>query len=249
MKAILLAAGYSKRLGELTENMPKALLPLANKPMFNYFVEKLEKITQLHDVFLVTNNKYHQNFLNWKTTYSGRLNIQILNDKTNNNEERLGAIGDILLTLETFQIYNDDILVAATDNYFEFEITDMVEYFYQTKKNVVLAKKYENREELKRLGVANLDENGKIILMEEKPAEPKSDIAIFATYLYQKNVLPLFKTYKQEGNNMDAPGNFVSWLYKKQDVLGYVYHDDIYDIGTPEAYFYVDNKVKEKHNK
>ena len=248
MKAILLAAGYSKRLGELTANMPKALLTLNEKTMLDYLIEKLERIEKLEDVFLVTNNKYYQNFLNWQTTYNGKLKIQILNDLTNNNDERLGAIGDIMLTIEHYNI-NDDILVSATDGYFDFEITDMVDYFYTSKKNVVMAKKYDNFEELKRLGVASIDNTNKIVLMEEKPQKPKSDIAIFATYLYKKEVLPLFKEYKDENNNMDAPGNFLSWLYKKTDVLAYVYRDDIYDIGTSESYFFVDNKVKEKHNR
>lgn len=248
MKVILLAAGYSKRLGELTANTPKALLTLNEKPMLNYLIEKLEKIEQLKDVFLVTNNKYYQNFIDWQNTYKGRLKIQILNDLTNNNDERLGAIGDIMLTLDHYKI-DDDILVSATDGYFDFEITDMIEYFYTTNKNVVMGKKYDNLEELKRLGVASIDKNNKITLMEEKPQEPKSDIAIFATYLYKKEILPLFKQYKDEKNNMDAPGNFLSWLYKLTDVLAYVYSDDIFDIGTPESYFCVDNIVKEKHNK
>lgn len=248
MKAILLAAGYSKRLGELTENTPKTLLTLDNKTIFDYLIEKLEKINVLNDIYVVTNNKYYKNFIAWKNTYNGRLNIEFLNDLTDNNDERLGAVGDIMLAIKHFNI-EDDMLITATDGYFEFELKDMVDYFYKTQKNVVMAKRHENYEELKRFGVATLDENGKIILMEEKPLMPKSNIVVFATYLFKKEILPFFEEYKRSGNNMDAPGNFVSWLYKKTDVFAYVYDDVIYDIGTVDSYNYVNNLVKLKHNK
>ena len=60
------------------------------------------------------------------------------------------------------------------------------------------------------MGVAQLDCNDKIIGFEEKPKEPKSDIAVYATYIYEKNTLQLFKKYLEEGNNPDAPGYFPS---------------------------------------
>lgn len=242
MKVILLAAGYSRRLGELTQNTPKALLPVNGKPVMEYLVEKIEKLEGIQDVYLVTNDKYYNNFVEWNKSYKGRLSISVLNDLTTSNENRLGAIGDIMYTLDHYSI-NDDVLVTATDSYFEFDLKEMLEKFYKTGKDVVMAKKYDNREELKRMGVASIEKDGKITLMEEKPAEPKSDIAIFATYMYKKQTLPLFEEYKKAGNNMDAPGNFVSWLYKKQDVLAHTYNQDIYDIGTVDSYEEVNDKV------
>lgn len=243
MKVLLLAAGYSRRLNELTETTPKSLLPLDGKPILNYLIEKLERIPEIQDVYIVTNNKYIGKFEEWFESYKGRLSIEILNDKTNSNEERLGAIGDIMLSIEHFKI-DEDLMISATDSYFEFELNGFVDYFYQTKANAVIAKKSDDIEELRRVGVANLDENNRIILMEEKPQEPKSNIAIFATYLYKKETLPMFKTYKEENNNMDAPGNFVSWLYKRDVVNAYVYDEEIFDIGTVDSYKMANDKSK-----
>lgn len=243
MKVLLLAAGYSKRLNELTENTPKSLLPLNGKPILDYLIEKLEKVSEIDDVYLVTNNKYISNFEQWLETYKGRLKISLLNDMTNSNEERLGAIGDIMLSIDHFGI-NEDLLISATDAYFEFNLNNFVEYFNLINSDLVLAKKYENREELKRLGVANLSKTGTITLMEEKPQEPKSDIAIFATYIYKKETLPLFHLYKSEGRNMDAPGNFVSWLYQQKPVNAFVVEQEIFDIGTVDSYNKADQKTK-----
>jgi glucose-1-phosphate thymidylyltransferase len=239
MKTLLLAAGYSRRLEELTQDLPKSLLTVGGKTLLDLLMEKLEKVKQLdNELYLVTNAKYYQNFVDWKQTYKGRFDVKILNDKTTCNEERLGAIGDILLSIEHFNI-NEDLLISATDGYFEFGLEDYVNFFDQIDKDCVLAKRVPDREELKRLGVASIDENNIITLMEEKPQEPKSDIAVFATYLYKKETLPLFNVYKAEGNNMDAPGNFVSWLYKRKPVYAYVVNQEIVDIGTVDVY----NKV------
>lgn len=243
MKALLLAAGYSRRLGELTQNTPKALLPIAGRPILDYLMDKLEEIKQLDEVYLVTNNKYISNFEVWKNEYKGNLKINLLNDKTNSNEERLGAIGDIILTIEHFNI-NEDLLVAATDSYFDFDLVGFIDFSLSKNKDTVLGQRIKNYEELKRFGVAEVDENSIITGMEEKPQQPKSDLAVFANYYYKKETLPLFNTYKQENNNMDAPGNFVHWLYKRKPVCVYATDKDFYDIGTVETYKEVNLKAQ-----
>ena len=90
-------------------------------------------------------------------------------------------------------------------------------------------------EMIKQLGVVLLDDNEKIIDFEEKPAEPKSNKAAFATYIYKKSTVPMFKQYLEEGNKPDAPGNFLAWLYKRNDVYAYVMNGECYDIGTHKA--------------
>jgi glucose-1-phosphate thymidylyltransferase len=92
-----------------------------------------------------------------------------------------------------------------------------------------------DREACKQLGIALLDETGRVVDMEEKPAEPKSDCAVFATYIYKRETIPLIKRYLDEGNKPDAPGFFVSWLYKRKPVYAYVMNGECYDIGTHDS--------------
>ena len=93
----------------------------------------------------------------------------------------------------------------------------------------------EDKEACRQLGIAMLDDDGRVIDMEEKPREPKSDCAVFATYMYKRETIPLIKQYLKEGNNPDAPGFFPSWLYKRKPVYAYVMNGKCYDIGTHEA--------------
>lgn len=240
MKSLLLAAGYARRLGDLAKETPKALLEVSNKPLLDYLIEKLENIQDLSDVYLITNEKYFQKFIEWHQKYTGRLNVIIKSDGTSSNENRLGAIGDIIFSLENFKI-DDDLLISATDSYFNFELDDFVNLFKKENLDIVMGQRFFDKEEIKRFGVAELNSNNIIIGMEEKPQEPKSDIVVYATYIYKRETLPLFYDYKNEGNNMDAPGNFINWLYKKNKVKVFVFEDKYYDIGTKDTYIKIKN--------
>ena len=75
----------------------------------------------------------------------------------------------------------------------------------------------------------------------EKPAEPRSTLAVPPVYAYKRETLPLFREYLAGGNNPDAPGNFIPWLITKKDVYAYQFSGYRYDIGTVESYHKVNN--------
>ena len=89
---------------------------------------------------------------------------------------------------------------------------------------------------LNQFAIALVDENNKLIDLEEKPKEPKSNLVVYANYIYKRETLPLIKKYLSEGNVPDAPGFFLQWLYKKHDVYVYKISGECIDIGTPKAY-------------
>ena len=104
-------------------------------------------------------------------------------------------------------------------------------------------------DDLRRMAVAKIDENAKVLHLEEKPKEPKSDVAVFATYIYQKDTIKKIRTYLDEGNSPDAPGNFPAWLYSKQPVYLYLFEGECFDIGTPDSYAYVNELLEKGGNK
>ena len=81
-----------------------------------------------------------------------------------------------------------------------------------------------------------MDENDKIIDIEEKPQNPKSNTAVFANYIYTKDTVKLFSKYISEGNKPDAPGYFLEWFYNNLGVDGFKFDAECYDIGTPKSY-------------
>ncbi len=235
MKAIILAAGYATRLYPLTIDRPKALLPIAGKPILDYIVDEIETIDEVNSLVIISNDKFYGNFEDWKKNRVGRLEITVLNDNTTDDTNKLGAVGDVAFAIDKLSI-DEDILVMAGDNIFTFQLKDFANFYKNKNADTILAKRISDINDLKRMGNAVLDEYGKVIDMVEKPENPPSDTAVFAVYMYKKETVPMIKQYLSEGGNPDAPGFFPSWLHKRKDVYAYLFEGDCYDIGTPQSY-------------
>jgi len=237
MIALLLVAGYATRLYPLTIDTPKPLLPVNGIPMLNYIVDELETLPELSKICLISNHRFYGKFEDWAIDRrkSTACPIEVLDDGTTDDTNKKGAIGDIQFAIEKLSI-EEDIVIIAGDNLFTYRLLDVYHHFLKIDKDLLLAIHIKEKEQLKRLAVASLDSDGKVLELAEKPAEPKSETAIFATYFYKKETLPLLKKYLDEGNSPDAPGNFPAWLYTKKDIYAYLADGICIDIGTPESY-------------
>lgn len=245
MKCILLCAGYATRLFPLTENFPKALLEIGGRPLLDYILDEVNSLEQVDSIYLVTNAKYTPHFETWAKEKNNIKPITVINDGTSTNDDRLGAIGDINYTIEQAKI-DDNVIIIAGDNLFTFKLKEMVDFYEEKKAPIISVKEEKDRELLKRLGVAELDDDMRVIGFEEKPAEPKSNYSVYAEYIYSKEVLPIFKEYLAEGHSNDAPGNFVAYLHKKVPTYAYRFEGECYDVGTHEALAMVNELYKNK---
>ena len=234
MKCILLCAGYATRLFPLTENFPKALLEIGHRPLLDYILDEVNTIDEVDKIYVITNDRYCKHFENWSNVKNNIKPIKVINDNTTSNDDRLGAIGDIMYVINKENI-SDDLLIIAGDNLFTYKLKDVINFYNQKKNTVVCAKKLDDIELLKRFAVAKVDNNDKIIDLEEKPEKPKSNLGVYATYIYPKEILKYFEIYKNEGNNMDSPGHFPQYLYNKEDIYVYKFDGECYDVGTHET--------------
>jgi len=234
MKCILLCAGYATRLFPLTENFPKALLEIGGRPLLDYIVDEVNTIEEVDEIFVITNARYYSHFELWADNKKNIKPIKVLNDGTSSNEDRLGAIGDIKYTIDKMNI-NEDLLIIAGDNLFTFKLKDMVEFQKRNGTPVVSVKEINDVNILRGLAVAEVDENNVFTACIEKPQDPKGNLGVYAEYIYPKEVISYIDKYIEEGNNKDAPGNLVVWLYKQMPVKAYKFEGDIYDIGTHEV--------------
>lgn len=235
MKAIVLAAGYATRLYPLTKDRPKPLLEVAGKTILDYITEKMDRVKEIDEIIIVTNDKFAGHFEDWSKEASYSKKLTVVNDGTLTNETRLGAIGDIQYVIEQLGI-KDDLMVLAGDNLFDFELTDYVSFYERMDTNCIATYAEDNMEQLKRNGIAEIDENQKVIGFEEKPAEPKSKYCVPTLYILKEETLPLIKQYLDEGNNPDAPGQVIPYLLQHTEVYAYVFEEKRYDIGTLESY-------------
>lgn len=236
MKCIILAAGYATRLYPLTENFPKPLLDVQGKSILEWLIRDIETISKIDEVIVVSNHKFYQQFLLWKKGIKIRPAITIIDDGSTENENRLGAVRDIAFAVEKCCI-EDDILVMAGDNLLDFPIKGFVE-FYDEKKAACIMRHYEpSMEKLRRTGVAVIDENSKVLQMQEKPREPQSNWAVPPFYIYpRENLKYILEGISSQACDTDAPGGFIAWFSQRKEVYAYPMPGKRYDIGDMEGY-------------
>jgi glucose-1-phosphate thymidylyltransferase len=231
-----LVAGYATRLYPLTKDRPKPLLPVGGIPMINYIMRQIDGIDEIDEVYLVSNDKFSRHFEEWAKGYNSPKKVFVLNDGTNSPENMLGAIGDICFTIKAMDI-NDEMMVICGDNLFTYSLKDYVAYYKSVKADCVCAKETDDTEMLKAFAVATVNADGIITSLTEKPPVPESNLAVYGSYIYTKQTIPMFKYYADEGtNSMDAPGNFPQWLYTRKPVYCYKFDGECFDIGTHRAY-------------
>lgn len=185
MKCIVLAAGYATRLYPLTENFPKPLLEVKGKSILDWLLEDVQSTNMVDEVIVVSNHKFYDIFTEWADKAKNRLSgmkLTILDDGSTDNDNRLGAVKDIAfainecnLTGADKNVCEDGVLVLAGDNLLDFSIKGFLD-FYKEKNATCIMRHYEpSLEKLQRTGVVEVDSSDKVISMEEKPKEPKSN--------------------------------------------------------------------------
>jgi glucose-1-phosphate thymidylyltransferase len=244
MKALLLVAGYATRLYPLTINQPKSLLPVSGRPMLDYIMDKLEDMPGLDEIYVVTNNRFFKNFHDWAANHPSSKKITVINDKTLTNEERLGAIGDMQLVIEEAKI-KDDLLIIAGDNLFSFKMNDFIKFAKKHSPDYsIVLHNIGSKEEAKKYGVVKIDENNKLLNFAEKPAEPESTLVAICLYYFPKEKLPRVAEYLEQSKHKDAPGNYISWLVQNDNVYGFIFDEEWYDIGDKKIYEQVKDTYK-----
>jgi glucose-1-phosphate thymidylyltransferase len=236
MNAILLAAGYGTRLYPLTLNVPKALLPVGGKPILERLIDALEEIRQIERVVLVSSAKFVGAFREWEDRARLSRPLEIIDDGSTDNTNRLGAVADVQFAVEKAGLHGEAAYVMATDNLPRFDLRDLVDTWTQRSASAVFACPVEDTACLKRMGVAELDAEGLITGFQEKPEEPRSNLRVPPFYVYTAEVLELVDRFLKEGRSPDAPGHFLEWLVSRADVYAVVREEGTFDIGTLESY-------------
>ncbi|MDR1317939.1 MAG: response regulator [Spirochaetales bacterium] len=235
MKALILAAGYATRMYPLTRDIPKPLLDISGRTILDRLLDKLEKALEIDECIIVSNAKFYNQFQEWAGSRRFPRPLVILSDGSASNDERLGAVADIRFCIHEKKI-DDDLMVLAGDNLFDFELSCFAAFFRSNGHDCIATHKLDNREQLQRTGVIEVDAEWNVLSFEEKPAEPKTSFAVPPFYIYRRDTLPLFDTYLEEGQNADAPGNFIPWLIKKKPVAAFFFTGRRYDVGSLETY-------------
>ena len=240
MNAVLLCAGFATRMEPLTKDFPKPLLPVGGKPVIDHLIEQLLGFSGLDSIYVVTNDKFFKQFIEWGEKISGEvtgrgISLHVLNDGARGPESRLGAAGDLGFAVRHLRKVEDTV-VAAGDNIFRFPLRPRWEKFLSGDKSLVLAIPTDDAAKLKRTGVLDLDENDRVIAFHEKPGTPPSDLACPALYFLKPGELGLIEGYLASTGARDEIGYFISYIASQGEIYALRCSGEAIDIGTIEAY-------------
>ena len=270
MKNIVIAAGYATRLGELTKNFPKPLLKIGENTILGRMLDDIDKIPEIDEHVIVTNHKFAPIFAQWAEEQCQRelvkgeaasdlrphtsdrrwkKPITIIDDGSTTNDNRLGAVCDLLLALDYLdhrkgiaptppkQGEMEGVLVVAADNLLFFSFQEFVDFAKEKQTSCIMCHEQPSIEKLQRTGVIVVDEQMKVLNMEEKPQEPKSHWAVPPFYIYMKKDLDLVRHSVENGCGKDAPGNLAHYMVDHTTMYAWRMTAGRFDIGSLDTYY------------
>lgn len=235
MKNIVIAAGYATRLGELTKNFPKPLLKIGENTILGRMLDDIDKIPEIDEHIIITNHKFASIFEEWASKQSYMKPVTIVDDGTETNDTRLGAVCDLLFAMDKLKI-DDDMLVVAADNILFFSFQEFVDFAKEKGTSCIMCHEQPSIEKLQRTGVIVLDDNDMVLNMEEKPQEPKSHWAVPPFYIYLKKDLDKVRHSVENGCGKDAPGNLAHYMVEQVEMHAWKMTAGRFDIGSLDTY-------------
>jgi glucose-1-phosphate thymidylyltransferase len=236
MKNIVIAAGYATRLGELTKNFPKPLLKIGSSTILGRMLDDIDRIPDIDAHVIVTNHKFAPIFEQWAAEQHYQKPVAIVDDGTETNETRLGAVCDLLMAINRFRI-DDDILVVAADNLLFFSFQEFVDFAREKGTSCIMCHEQPSIEKLQRTGVIVVDDQMRVLNMEEKPQVPKSHWAVPPFYIYKKHDLELVRHSVANGCGKDAPGNLAHYMVEHTVMHAWPMSAGRFDIGSLDTYY------------
>ena len=241
MKCLILAAGYATRLYPLTKNFPKPLLKVGGKTILDWLVDDIDKTGLVSEYVVISNHKYAHLFSEWAATKPQT--VTVVDDGTETEETRLGAVKDMQFAIDALNI-DEDVLVIAGDNVLDFSLGRFIEYAVKKKASCIMRYYEPDFARLLKCGVVETDENDRIISMTEKSPTPATHWCCPPFYYYTEDDKKLIAEGIANGCGTDAPGSFAAWLSAQTDVYAMEMPGKRYDIGTVESY----EKVNREYN-
>ena len=240
MKCLILAAGYATRLYPLTENFPKPLLEVGGKTILDWLVDDIHTAGLVDEFVVISNHKFAHHFDKWAATKV--MKVTVVDDGTESNETRLGAVKDIQFAIDKLGL-DDDMLVIAGDNVLDFSLTKFMAYAGEKNASCIMRYYEPSEQKLTKCGVVEIDGNDRIVSMEEKPAVPKSHWCCPPFYYYTRADARLVAQGISAGCGTDAPGSYIAWLCTQTPVHAMEMPGKRFDVGNLESY----NKIKEEY--
>ena len=208
-------------------------MKIHGKGVIDWVLDDINSLNIFDEIILVSNHKFISNFYEWKKTKA--YSITIIDDGTTTNETRMGAVKDIQYAVKQCHI-STDTLVIAGDNILDFSLSSFLEYFSCHQTSCVMRYHESSNEKLKKCGVATIDFTDLIVNFVEKPEVPDSEWCCAPFYFFKKQDIARIDDAIIAGCNVDAPGDFIEWLFKQTKIYAMEMPGKRYDISDIESW-------------
>jgi mannose-1-phosphate guanylyltransferase len=229
VKALVLAAGIGSRLGKITQRTPKCMLPVAGRPLLDYWMEALAKVG-VTQAYVNTHHLAEQVRPYLESNPHG---IEIIEGF---EPELLGSAGT-LAKARNFLSSDERFLIIYADNYGEVDLSRMIAFHDERRLPPLVALAYHTPYP-NRCGIFELDADGCVVGFEEKPQRPKGDVANTGIHVATRELFDFVPNH--------LPADIGSHVLPKLVGRMYAYITDEYirDIGTPESYLEVRSRLE-----
>jgi NDP-sugar pyrophosphorylase family protein len=208
------------------------LLPVAGKPVIEYV---LDAVTQAglaqDDIYIATVTAFERDFVDY-CTQSEYPQVKVIVEQARHEAEKPGALAGLLAALED----DEDYLLLAGDNVFDFELKDLLAV---DSDAVVTLYDIQDIAAARMYGLATIDDQRFVKSFVEKPSKPQSTLISTACYFWRREfgLRERLMDYLQQGGSPDAIGRFLAWLVEGQMALkAYVASGQWFDIGDRQSY-------------
>lgn len=243
MKGIILAGGRATRLRPLTWVISKQLLPIYDNPMIYYPLETLIR-AGIKDILIILapeNSGLFLNLLGTGEEFGCHFSYAI--------QKEPKGLAQAFIIAEDF-LDNDDVTMILGDNVIDEDFSKQIKNFKSGAQ--IYIKKLDKIEEVKRLGVVEIDENNKVLSIEEKPEKPKSMYVSVGMYTYDHSVVEIAKNLQPSSRGeLEISGNpSINNTYLERGLLKTCIFDSYWqDAGTFDSLLDAGNYMKEKSKK
>ncbi len=229
--AIILAAGYGTRLGEIAQQKPKALLPIGTTTILDLTLRHILAVPGIGAQALVSNDTFAAQFKAWAQQQT----VTVLNNGVTQKADIKGAIKDAWRGIQHMNWESSDVLIIGSDNFLQESLVPAATQFINEPYSVVVVSDYGSKERVKRMGVPTVDKDGFVVEYNEKPTAPKTTLA--GALIFFIKAQDLGELRRLAAGEKDNIGHFLEVLAAKKRLKAYVTRLPFLDIGTPEDYY------------
>lgn len=246
MIAMLLAGGQGSRLGVLTAKVAKLAVSFGGKyriidfPLSNCINSGIDTVGVLTQYQPLRLNSHIGIGIPWDLDRNvGGVTVLPPYEKSSNSEWYTGTANAIYQNLEYMEQYNPDyVLILSGDHIYKMDYKIMLDYHKANNADITIAAMPVPMEEASRFGIVVTDEDNRITEFEEKPAQPKSNLASMGIYIFSWKVLKEALIKLKDQNECDFGKHVIPYCFENNKrIFAYEYNGYWKDVGTLSSYW------------